>query len=235
MTKHSKILVPQNFPRFLLIFGYLFSTQVVADVFFPLTPNDLIADIIIANGNGVDDVIHLGDHTFTLNCAYPNTDGNGNTGLPSIAPDSGFKLKIKDGTIVRSGTCSTGSNEFRFFDIQAGAHLILEDVTLENGHLATGAGVVVDGGAIANFGKLELEDSTLVDNTAVEGGALYNDTAGVVSINGDTFSGNAALSGGAIYNAGSMECITTTRFLNNASLRLLGELFTMHLVPRLKK
>ncbi len=85
--------------------------------------------MIYANKNGEDDIIDLGGNTFNLNVHDNDADLNGFNGLPAIVPDNGHKLKIKNGTIIRVAN----SEPFRFFYIQASAHLILEEVTMQNG------------------------------------------------------------------------------------------------------
>jgi|SRR5579871_6693555 len=206
-------------------FWLLLSHQLGAKHFFPGTPDGLILDIMLANSNFEDDVIDLGGNTFAFENSNNNTDNNGLNGLPAIMPDGGHELKIKNGTITRSPTSIT---EFRFFYVQAGAFLVLDKVTLENGMVAVmsvgGGPLAVNGGSILNLGTLELIDSTIIgnlpgvnsSNDAASGGGLYNNTGAVATIKGTTFSACIALQrGGAIFNLGSLEEIATTRFINN--------------------
>jgi hypothetical protein len=71
------------------------------------------------------------------------------------------------------------------------------------------------GGAIGNFGSLAtIEASTFSDNSAMQGGAIYN--AALLNIVNSTFSGNAGTSGGgAIYAAGGDATISFSTFAGN--------------------
>ena len=65
----------------------------------------------------------------------------------------------------------------------------------------------VNGGAIYNADEMTLANAEFSGNKAANGGAIYNDTAGTMTIDGATFENNATGTdgkGGAIYNAGTM-------------------------------
>jgi len=204
-------------------FGFLLSHTLSAKHFFPCSPEELEVAIIQANVNCEDDVIDLQCNQFDLTASDNSTPTNGSNGLPVIGPDSGHKLTIKNGVISRS---TAGAPEFRFFEIAAGAVLILEKVTLENGVVVTGTGLAVNGGAILNQGTLELIDSTIIgfippalmQQNAVLGGGLYNDVGAIANIKGSIFSQLEAGDGGAIYNVGTLPAISTTRFLENEAI-----------------
>src|SRR5579871_6637684 len=141
-------------------FGLLLSQALTAKHFFPCSAEELEIAIVQANVNCEDDVIDLQCNQFDLTTSDNSTPTNGSNGLPVIGPDSGHKLKIKNGTISRSAAPETP--EFRFFEIASDAILILEEVVLENGVVVTGSGIAVNGGAILNQGSLELVESTIV-------------------------------------------------------------------------
>ena len=208
-------------------FGLLLSQALTAKHFFPCSAEELEIAIVQANVNCEDDVIDLQCNQFDLTASDNSTPTNGSNGLPVIGPDSDHTLKIKNGTISRSTLM--GTPEFRFFEIQPGAFLILEKITLENGVVVTGTpdqSLSVSGGAILNQGTLELKDSTIIGfippNTiqlnAVSGGGLYNDMGATANIKGSTFSGLQATDGGAAYNVGNMPEICTSQFLNNVAV-----------------
>src|ERR1700688_2674894 len=85
----------------------------LAQEFHPTDVASLIAAINVANGNGADDTIFLGDRVFNLTAVDNVLDGN--NGLPSILSDSGHKLLIKDGTITASQPGSP--NNFRLLHL----------------------------------------------------------------------------------------------------------------------
>src|SRR5579871_4783213 len=112
----------------LIATGLLLPNQLMAEHFFPCSPEQLKVAIVQANANCEDDVIDLQCNQFDLTTSDNSTPTNGSNGLPLIGPDSGHKLKIKNGTISRSALL--GTPEFRFFEIQPSAFLILEEITL---------------------------------------------------------------------------------------------------------
>jgi len=212
-----------------LSFVILLSHPLTAEHFFPCSPEELESAIIRANINCEDDVIDLQCNQFDLTTSDNATPNNGSNGLPVITPDSGHKLKIKNGTISRSN--AMGTPLFRFFEIQPTASLILEEITLENGAVSVaGSGLTTNGGQILNQGTLVLKDSALVgfipdvtinppptiQENALLGGGIFNDTGAMATIKGSTFSNLGADSGGAIYNArqATFPEICSTRFLS---------------------
>ncbi len=101
-------------------------------------------------------------------------------------------------TITRAAT----AGNFRFFEIDGpNGKLTLNALTLSNGHASSGLGNG-RGGAIWLSGAgsaLTLNDSNLTTNTAdTFGGAIDNDN-GAVSVNRSTLYNNTATSGGAMF------------------------------------
>lgn len=83
----------------------------------------------------------------------------------------------------------------RIFHIFTGINVSIRGVTLVNGDATR----VEDGGAILNFGNLTLEDVTIENSLANRGGALFNN--GFVTMTDSFFHGNTAIAdGGAIFN-----------------------------------
>ena len=94
------------------------------------------------------------------------------------------------------------------------------------------------GGAIANMsgntdytGEINITDSGFTENTAGNGGAVWNGTNGKVNITNSTFSKNAAMledhslqQGGAITNGGEMT-ITGSTFEGNQAGKIGGAIF----------
>lgn len=144
----------------------------------------------------------------------------------------------------------------RLFEVRPGGRLRLEDLSLEKGHTSFYGGALenhgeaflrrVDlkdnfgsaafapgaGGAIANFGRMEIDQARFTDNHAFagegyfgHGGALYN--AGDLRVRDSRFDDNSTSDdddsgyGGAIYNRGTLEVIRSA-FVGN-TLSVYGE------------
>ncbi|MFF9126901.1 hypothetical protein ACF09J_27085 [Streptomyces sp. NPDC014889] len=132
-------------------------------------------------------------------CTYTLTDAappNGDNGLPVIKN----KVTINGcgDTITRAATAAN----FRFFEIDGpNGNLTLNTLTLRNGHASSSLGNG-RGGAIWLSGggpALTLNNTNLTTNTAdVFGGAIDNDN-GTVSVRRSTLHNNKAISGGAVF------------------------------------
>ncbi|WP_326803856.1 hypothetical protein OIE49_22570 [Streptomyces sp. NBC_01788] len=131
--------------------------------------------------------------TYTLTDAAPPNDDNG---LPVIK--SKVTINGWGDTITRAATAA----EFRFFEIDGpNGNLTLNALTLSNGHASTSLGNG-RGGAIWLNGTgpaLTLNSTSLKTNTAdVFGGAIDNDN-GAVRVTRSTLRNNKASSGGAVF------------------------------------
>ena len=78
-----------------------------------------------------------------------------------------------------------------------------------------------DGGGIFNSGTLAVTDSTFSDNSAGEGGGIYNQ-AGMITLTGSTFNSNIAGRGGGIRNAGGTLTVTDSTFSDNRANSIVG-------------
>jgi WD40 repeat protein len=102
----------------------------------------LISTITIANGNGNPTTICLAqDSTYTF-----TTPNNYLNAMPYITGD--ITIEGNNATITRSGT-----EAFRFFEVETGGKLTLNDLTLSNGDVSNARG-----------GQLILKNVTFVDN-----------------------------------------------------------------------
>ncbi|MGW5481564.1 right-handed parallel beta-helix repeat-containing protein [Streptomyces sp. NPDC004008] len=131
--------------------------------------------------------------TYTLADAVPPNDDNG---LPVIT--NNVTINGCGDTITRAATAAN----FRFFEIDGpNGNLTLNSLTLSNGHASSGLGNG-RGGAIWLKGTgpaLTLDNTSLTTNTAdIFGGAIDNDN-GAVSLNRSTLYNNRASSGGALF------------------------------------
>jgi CSLREA domain-containing protein len=156
--------------------------------------------------------------TITLGSPLPLITGNLTITGPTAAP----------------GITISGNNNVQLMEVNEGATLNLEFLTLANGN-ATGAG------AVDNFGTLTVNGSTFSNNQAngvigssdapgetASGGAIDNE--GTLTITNSTFSGNQANGGGAggvfgggnglggaIFDRGTGTIINSTFSVNEAN------------------
>jgi hypothetical protein len=176
--------------------------RMVPTTFTASSVADLIADIHAANLQGGDNAIVLTANTpFTLTTVDNTTDGP--TGLPVIAGKGRLTIEGNGDTIARSQV--VGTPAFRLLDVAAGAYLTLENLTLQGG-LASPE--FPEGGAIYTQGTMRIDSCSLSGNSVSgfgNGGAIFNDQTGNLTIAGSTLSGNSAsFTGGGILNAGTL-------------------------------
>ena len=105
----------------------------------------------------------------------------------------------------------------RIFEIDGGFAVTLTNVTLTNGNATVG-------GAIYNFGNLDLVYVNFVNNTAKYGGAIMNYAYGLV-LDDSTFTNNTAKIGGAIYNSADCFVVGNSTFANNTATSNGGVIF----------
>ena len=148
----------------------------------------LRAAIIESNTRAGADTILLGTGVYTLSL-FGQGEDNAYWGDLDITDDL---------TIIGAGSGKTVIDADyldRIFEIFAGVNVSIRGVTLVNGDVTR----VEDGGAILNFGNLTLEDVEIKDSLANRGGALFNN--GSVIMTDSYFHNNTAIAdGGAIFN-----------------------------------
>ena len=195
-------------------------------------PN-LVAAIDRANADPGADVINL-----AVGCTYRliAAVGASSNGLPIVTGE--LTVNGRGATIARA----MQAPNFRIFTVSDTASLTLNATNLRNGRASDCPGdplgfIVACGGAIENFGTLNINDSHVDGNNVnsaadggfdAEGGAIEN--FGTLNIkrsrfdsNSGTTTGPAALlfvAGGAISNEGTLS-VDTTALTNNA-IRLFG-------------
>jgi hypothetical protein len=128
----------------------------------------LIAGITAANQSSEADTITLAPgKTFTLKQVNnTSSNGYGSNGLPSITAAGGSLTIVGNGDIIERST-GRQTPAFRVFEVQAGAALSLQNLTLQGGS----AGV---GGAVYSLGTLTMTGVTVQKNTANVGGGIYS-------------------------------------------------------------
>ncbi len=158
---------------------------------------------------------------------------NGKTIAPT-GPVNGSAFTLANGEVVTVDASALsagvkldgGSQNFRFFRVNAGASLTLHGLTLTRGGGADlTALALVEGGAILNGGTLTLTRCTLSGNSAstdsgggaTQGGAISNSST--ATLTHCTLSGNSTThNGGAVYNTGTLALAHCTVSGNSVSI-----------------
>ena len=168
--------------------------------------------------------LHLGIETFTdLQNAIDLVDGILTLDSDIAMTDdeaAGFVGGVainKDIVIDGKGHTIDAKNLGRIFEIDGGFAVTLTNVTLTNGKADKG-------GAIYNFGNLDLVHVNFVNNTAKYGGAIMNYAYGLV-LDDSTFTNNTAKIGGAIYNSADCFVVGNSTFANNTATSNGGVIF----------
>lgn len=108
--------------------------------------------------------------------------------LPAIVSGQGALTINGGGNITVSG-----NNSVRVIQVNSGADLTLQNLTIANGRAD-------DGGGAYNNGVLTVTNSTFSGNSATGGGGGIYNLEGTLTVTNSTFSGNSAASGGGISN-----------------------------------
>lgn len=167
----------------------------------------LRAAIQEANALPGNDTITLPAGTYTLTIAgageYDAASGDLNINGNLTIIGAGAATTIIDG--------NGGVTGDRVFEVRLG-NVTITGVTIQNGNPGSGA----IGGAIYNMSTLTITDSIIAGNSAGNGGAIYNDDPGTLTLINSTVTGNTATLGhGAIYNRGAMTLTNSTVSGNN--------------------
>ena len=148
-------------------------------------------DLGIENFTDLQNAIGLVTGTLTLNQNVVMTDDEAANFVNGVIINKNIRIDGKGHTI-------DAKNLGRIFEIDGGFAVTLTNVTLTNGKAD-------NGGAIYNFGNLDLVHVNFVNNTAKYGGAIMNYAYGLV-LDDSTFTNNTAKIGGAIYNSADCCC-----------------------------
>jgi len=143
------------------------------------------------------------------------------------------------GTLTIQGNSITvsGNNASRIFGVLPGGSLTLDGLIVTNGWAMGSGGAITNsgtltllngsvtashadgtpgGGGIFNLGALTITNTTFLNNSAFEGGAIYNEYSAQMTISGSTFQTNlAGIRGGAISNESSLLSTITDSILTN--------------------
>lgn len=211
---------------------YLALLLIACVIFFSVTPGgtaqaatftvgtaaELITAINDANLTPVSDTIIL-----TRNITLTGVDNNtvGPNGLPVITTPiiiegAGFNIQRNN-----------AAPDFRFFYVDVGGDLTINETLIRNGRLSTG---FVNGGGIYVAGTLTMTESTVRNNVVAgifpSGGGIYNATTGTVTLINTDIRNNVADNGdpamvfdygGGIYSQGTLTLQNTTVRNNTAA------------------
>jgi fibronectin-binding autotransporter adhesin len=112
-----------------------------------------------------------------------------------------------------------GAGTSGVFSVASGVTASISGLTISGGAASAVPGVVGSGsgGAIDNSGNLQVWATALTGNTAIDGGAISNESGGTLTLAFSTLSGNSATTGGGIFNAGTLTALDDTIANNQAS------------------
>jgi hypothetical protein len=162
-----------------------------------------------------------GDLRYCIN--QVNSNGGDNTITFNLPSGSTITLDSALGTLLFTDTTGTtsvqgpgatalaisGGNAIAIFNVQPGASVVLDGLTLTQGH------TLGFGGGIRNLGTLAVSDCAFTNNFAVSGGGVNND--GILTVANTTFSGNVATGGGGLANGATATVINSTFAGNHAA------------------
>ena len=158
----------------------------------------------------LQNAIDLVDGILTLDSDIAMTDDEATGFVNGVAINKNIRIDGKGHTI-------DAKNLGRIFEIDGGFAVTLTNATLINGKAD-------NGGAIYNFGNLDLVHVNFVNNTAKYGGAIMNYAYGLV-LDDSTFTNNTAKIGGAIYNSADCFVVGNSTFANNTATSNGGVIF----------
>ena len=158
----------------------------------------------------LQNAIDLVDGILTLDSDIAMTDDEAAGFVNGVIINKNIRIDGKGHTI-------DAKNLGRIFEIDGGFAVTLTNVTLTNGNATVG-------GAIYNFGNLDLVYVNFVNNTAKYGGAIMNYAYGLV-LDDSTFTNNTAKIGGAIYNSADCFVVGNSTFANNTATSNGGVIF----------
>ena len=167
-------------------------------------------DLGIENFTDLQNAIGLVTGTLTLNQNVVMTDDEAANFVNGVIINKNIRIDGK-------GHIIDAKNLGRIFEIDGGFAVTLTNATLSNGKAD-------NGGAIYNFGNLDLVHVNFVNNTAKYGGAIMNYAYGLV-LDDSTFTNNTAKIGGAIYNSADCFVVGNSTFANNTATSNGGVIF----------
>ncbi|WP_298502357.1 hypothetical protein [uncultured Methanobrevibacter sp.] len=155
-----------------------------------------------ASDNGIINLEH--NYTYTV-------------GTDTITEGIGISKNL---TINGNGFAIDAQGKSRIFNIDGGTNVLLNNITFTNG-FSEG-----NGGAILAYGNVDIVGSRFINNTAVDGGAVYFGVVCNASKIDSVFIDNHANNGGAIYfNRGISNATISGIYIGNVAQRGGGAIF----------
>jgi hypothetical protein len=172
---------------FLILSSGGFAYRAVAATPVDCSVESLIEAIRQANtdAGSVPQTLDLSDGCQYTLSETNNSGDHGANGLPQIT----VNLIIKGNNSIIERSSQRETPMFRIFQVNAGASLSLEGLTLQNGHNDL-SNQDEEGGAIFNRGTLEISKCAILNNLSGCGGAIYNYNK--LTVTNTTFVGNVA-------------------------------------------
>ena len=122
----------------------------------------------------------------------------------------------------------SGGGASRVFNVTGGT-VNINNLTVTGGFISN----ISHGAGIDNFGNLTVDHSIITLNSTCktcglygEGGGIYNESAGILTLTNSTISYNSATNGGGIENDGTLNASNTTFFADTALYGFGGGLHT---------
>jgi uncharacterized repeat protein (TIGR01451 family) len=166
-----------------------------------------IPDPISTEAQLIDAINKANDETCFPGANTLNLASSVTINIAAQIPNITSTITINGG----GATINAAGTGYRAFQVNSGATLTLDSLTI------TGGDGVAQGGAILTNGTLNADSVVFSGNSATSGGAVYVNS-GTVTMTNTTFSGNSAGDqGGAAYNAGTFTVTNTTFSSNTAS------------------
>lgn len=149
-------------------------------------------------GSAADTITFADDHTITL--------GN------QLLITSAITINGRGtANTIMQAHASSGVATHRIFEVTLLGNLTLDAVTVRNGRCTLAC---TSGAGIFNDGILNVNNSTIVANSAYNGGGIFN-SGESVTITNSTVHNNLASGGGGIFNSGESVSITNSTIDNN--------------------
>ena len=179
---------------------------------------DFYSNSSIVIDEGADVTIDLAGNTLNRNLDEKNNFGT------VLTVKTGAKLRVIDSTgtglaTIKGGYSKSGGGAVYVFE---GGEAILEGINVDGNKAGD------RGGAFMTKGKLVLTNCKVTNCESADGGAVFCDTKGNVTINGDTFfscNKTTTYGGGALVNYGTIN-IDGASFENNTSVLRGGAIWT---------
>ena len=189
-------------------------------------------DTAISQATDTQDILTANSGSLTqLDSLIQNTPVNGTIKLVNnytySSGDSIDGIVIsKDITIDGDGHMVDGANTASIFNITNNAHVTLKNIILSNAIGTNGSAIT-----LTSRENVEIINATFINNSALNGGAIYiaaADTSSITSsssIANSKFIGNSAENGGAIYVGGTLTSISSSAFINNKATNDGGSMY----------